>query len=149
MIIVPQFSSSDFPANLDPTTGGAGLQFSGQPRMTYAIQDSPEFIPPANEVSVLAMNGARTKIVLGRPFRISCRPKPNVGVTNLTTNSVIGVTQRGAQWFNFPLSDNPADSGNLPHAGISFWSEYAQTVASIANIGKVYFKITFSLRDPK
>lgn len=95
------------------------------------------------------MNAARTKIVLGKPFKLTCRPKPNIGVTNISTNSVIGVTQRGTQWFNFPLSDDPGDSGNLPHAGISFWSQYAQTVASNAIVAKIYFKITFSLRDPK
>lgn len=137
MIIVPSFSGTDFPSNLDPTTGGAGLQFSSQPRLTYAIQDSPEFVPPTNEVEVLAMNGARTRIVLGKPFKLSCRPKPNIGVQNMSTMSVIGVTQRGQQWFNFPVSDDPGDAGNLPHAGISFWSQYAQTVASNAIVAKV------------
>lgn len=139
-MIVPQFSSTDFPANLDPATGGAGLQFSTQPRLTYAIQNSPLGNAPLSELEVLTMNGAKMKVVLGKPFSISCRPKPNIGVANMTPGSggLVGYEIRNRdQWFNFPKSSDPSDPAALPHLGISFWSQYAQTVLSDAIVAKV------------
>lgn len=70
MIIVPTWTSCDLTTAIDPTTGTGGLNTETQPRLTYAIQDSPEEGPPANELEVLSMNGARIRVVNGRPFRL-------------------------------------------------------------------------------
>lgn len=149
VIIVPTWTSCDLTTAIDPTTGTGGLNTETQPRLTYAIQDSPEEGPPANELEVLSMNGARIRVVNGRPFRLQCKPKPSVGVTNMAVGGNVGQLQRAPMWFNFPESDAPSDPANVIHSGINFWSQLGQTALSLVAVAKVQYKITFSLRDPK
>lgn len=114
-----------------------GFITSGVGRFVYAINDMPGLPVPANEQSVLNENGCRI-VSTNKPFRITCRPQPDVEVSNSgLDNAYLPIALRGKY-----LDINYGQT--VPHTGIS----YAYSAPTPQTI-QVYYKITFQLKEPK
>lgn len=128
--------------------GGGPLPSMGMARIVYSIQDSPNTGDPANEAEVLAENGCKIK-----PFRSkwSCSFKPVPDVAQTTPVGTIWTRQKYRQWFNF---DNVLPGNNPEHGGVSVWVTLPGTQIAgdppvvVPNDYYVYYKVSFTLRDP-
>lgn len=143
LMLLPQFDSTSADANAANYNNSVPVPLSGMARIAYAIQDSPDVGLPANENEVLEMNGAKVK-ALGSKFSVSFKPVPDTIVGTSATNQIY-TRQKFRQWFNFDL----VTTGNNPaHGAVPFW--ITQLVTAGAFVGyNVYFKVSFTLRDPQ
>lgn len=110
---------------------------SGVGRIVYAINDMPGLPAPANEVAVLNENGCKIR-TMARPLRISCKPVPDVEVSNSgQANAYLPIDLR-----NRYLDINYGST--VPYTGIS----YAYSAPTPQTV-QVYYKVTFQLKEPK
>lgn len=128
--------------------GGAIAPAFGSPRLAYAPVFTANAGNPANEISVLSNNRAKL-ITLGRGIvKINCRPVAALGQTNLNAALLESeaVSKRN-QWLSCGSGDN------VLHRGIQVYcSQYNSGAVSPTDnrpIARIYYKVTFSLRDPK
>lgn len=110
------------------------------PRMVWAIQDSAQQTTPTVESDVLQDNGAKIRMFT-KPVKVTWRPRAAVADA-LVAGGFVANTRRGAQWYT---TTNPA----VPHNGLAYSFTNAVPIAGTPTLASVYFKITFSLRDPK
>lgn len=117
-------------------------------RVAFSISDTPMLTVPASELDVLTQNGAR--VVIGhKKILITCWPKPDLTevVPGIITNTYAAVRQRKSVWLNTDTAGQAYDGQDVLHGGISYWVSN-----NLANMGvpvfKVYFKVTFAMRDP-
>lgn len=115
----------------------AGQPWTGFGWFTYAVNDSPNQVAPANEAVVLEDNGCRVL-----PFKpkltLSCRPVPDT-----LDNNGVRMTL-GRKFINF----NPGQP-DATHYGITWWyTQYGGGPASV-NPVQVIVKLTFQLADPR
>lgn len=117
-------------------------------RIAFAVTDTPNQVNPTSELDVLTENGA--KVVLGhKKVTMTCWPKPYLTqvVPGIVTNDYVAVRQRKALWLNTKAFGQTNDGQDVPHGGISFWISNNLANASTPCF-KVYYKVTFAMRDP-
>lgn len=117
-------------------------------RIAWAVNDTPQLTTPGSELDVLEDNGA--KVVLGhKKINISCWPKPDLTMVSpgVLTNTYVGVRQRKAVWLNTDSPGQAYSGVDISHGGISYW--VSNNLANMpVPVFKVYYKVTFSMRDP-
>lgn len=148
VMIVPDYSSSALDHNSAAYNGSVGVPTFGQIRVVHSIQNSPNVIAPATEAIVLQDNGAKIRS-LGSMWSVSFRPVPQVA---MITDVVAGSTQytkgKFKQWFNFET--NQALTGNNPfHGAVAAFFSQPASIAASATALNVYYKVSFTLRDPQ
>lgn len=131
VMILPDYNSYDGSQPLGGTT---------LPRISYAINDTPDVTAPLSEADVLSDNGVRVRS-MSTKLTIRCNPKPQ------RPNATLGVEVIDAKspFFTFatPGQTNPI------YTGISYWIAHATAGGQPAANFQVYYKVTFTLRDPK
>jgi hypothetical protein len=145
VLIVPRFSAQEqnqLMANVAP-----GIAAFQQPRITYAINNSPDQLAPTSELAVLEDNGCRMKVIDGKPFTISCVPVANIGQQkqNSLTLDTVGVAKR-RQYLSFD------EGSDVTHEGIAFWVSQANSTGSYfrqPTAFDFFYKINFSVRGPR
>lgn len=143
VIIVPKYNYESGDVNSAAYNAGVGTPYLGSARITYAINDSPQLQVPANEAQVLQDNGAKIK-KLGSKLGISFKPVPDVGAISGTTGNPIWTRQKYRQWFNF---DTQLVGNNPLHYGVSYF--ITQLTNNAFGNFDVFYKVSFSLRDPQ
>lgn len=138
VMLLPQYLPGDH--NTAGYNQSIGIGYTGMARITYAIQNSPNVGIPASETEILEDNGAKIK-PLGKYFKVSFKPVPDVAQSNSAGNPV-PTKQYRKQWFNYVGFPNDPEHGAI---------QYCITEPGLGNQTKfdVYMKVNFSLRDPK
>lgn len=141
--LVPNFNTQV----AEPNTGFLVSGIVGQARIAYSIQDSPNEPQPASEAEVLADNGAKIK-AFGTKWSCSFRPVPDVAITTIGGTGVIPLKMRKSQWFNY---DDTTVANNPDHGAVT---AYVTLPGIPGTEGRsvsytCYYKVNFSLRDPK
>lgn len=137
VILLPNFGA------VDPALLTSGMNTS---RFTFAVNDTPSTVNPVSEVDVLASNGA--KVVLGsKKIVINCRPKPDILNPTGKDAALFATRIRGATWLNTDSGQVVNTGTGIDHGSISWWCSNAPFSTPITQFN-VYYKITFSLRDP-
>lgn len=139
--------------NADPNTAQLSYNshggWMGMARIVYAIQDSPDVQTPANEVEVLQDNGCKIKAFKSK-WSCSFKPVPDVAQLN-QAGSPIWARQKYRQFFNF----DQVTSGNNPeHGAVAAYISLPGLSAGATGPTEsqtyyVYYKISFTLRDPQ
>lgn len=137
VILLPNFGE------VDPALLASGQNTT---RFSFAVDDTPNLLPPVSEIDVLASNGA--KVVMGtKKIVINCRPKPSIqstfgkfGSTNVATRV------RGNVWLNTDSAQVSGSGTGVDHFGIRWWSSTGPIAINTAQYS-VYYKITVALRD--
>lgn len=138
VMIVPKFNSFG-------VTGNVANSY-WQPRITYAVNDTPSLLTPATELDVLTDNGCKTKVINNKPLRITCYPKPEFISTDLTGARVV-TRQRKMIWFNTGNTDVAFSGQNVVHTGIQYFVTGNTPGAPVEELADVYYKVTISMRD--
>lgn len=141
--LLPDYNTSAADQNAAGYNSSIVIPYSGQARIAYAIQDSPDQILPASEAVVLQDNGAKVK-VLGSKWSCSFKPVPDVAVTN-AANVPVYTRQRYKQWFNF---DTVTTGNNPQHGSVVAWITLPGS-AGITMKFNVYYKVSVTYRDPR
>lgn len=134
-IMVPAYNVYDQPA--------VGSSVTQAPRLVTAIQDSADQAGPTSELDVLQDNAAKIRMFT-KPVKFSWRPVAQVGESLLPAGGgLVGVSRKN-RW----LSTNNIV---VPHNGLAyaFTTDTPPVNPDTTVLANVYFKITFSLRDPK
>lgn len=143
VMLIPDFNSQSADQNAAQYNATVPTGNVGMGRIAYAINDSPQLVAPATEAVVLEDNGCKVKS-LGTKWSCSFKPVPDVGTISGTTGNPIWTRQKFRQWFNFDLEL----TGNNPqHYGVSYF--ITQPVNGLTIRYNVYYKVSFSLRDPQ
>lgn len=150
VMLIPRINS----ANAEPNAailnalGAPANQWWGMGRIAYAIQDSPNVTAPATEQEVLECNGAKVKAFRTK-WSCSFRPVPDVAMAT-TAGAAAYTRSRYRQWFNF---DTSTGVGNIYHGAVSAFITLPGNVPAgeepFDQIYEVYWKVSFSLRDPQ
>lgn len=152
VMLIPKLNTTAVDPNTYTQMGAlpAGpLPAMGQARIVYAIQDSPNVPDPANENEVLQENGCKVK-TFKTMWSCSFKPVPDVSQQS-PAGANIWARQKYKQFFNF----DPVLGGNNPqHGGVSAWVTLPGTQVAgdpptvVPNDYYVYYKVSFTLRDP-
>lgn len=114
----------------------AGQAWTGQGRVTWAVNDSPSVVAPATEADVLKDNICHI-VPMKSKLTMTCRPKPDCLDAN-------GVRTTTGQFINFSAAGPDA-----VHYGISYWyTQYGGGPAS-TNPVDIFCKLTFQCSDPR
>lgn len=139
VILLPSYNSAD-----------AALLTSGTElaRLAFAIDDTPSVQVPTSELDVITANGSKI-VSAAKKIVINCRPKPDLMAVGdiKPTPAHVATRIRGNVWLN---TDNSAvtNSGTaVPHGSIRYWLSGAPMSLAYTQF-TVYYKVTFSLRDP-
>lgn len=117
-----------------------------QPRLTYAIDDSPNLTAPTSELDVLQSNGAKIRNA-GKKLEITFKPKPNIASLEASLGAYVGLRQKADMWLNTDSSTVSYSGTGLQHCGVRYW--LSGQVSAVPYLQyNVYYKITFSVRDP-
>lgn len=154
VMLVPKFNTSVADGNAAIYNASGLADVSGAPigylancRIVSAVQDSPNEQAPANETAVLNMNGCKIRN-LKNMWSQSCRPVPDTTVGGGGANPVYAI-QKYRQFFNF----DEVTSGNNPLHGsiVAFMTQLGNNNPGVTLEQKyeVYYKVNFTLRDPK
>lgn len=127
----------------DPSSYLATGRGNQMPRIAWAINDTPALQPPANEQDVLTDNGAKVKPIVTM-WTQSFKPRPDKFTGDAAGGAGVAVREKFNQWLSFA----PLQGNNPFHNGISYYISSA-VQGSDAPQFDVYYKVSFSLRDPK
>lgn len=132
-IFVPAYNVADtnIPASATPVDA---------PRFVYAIQDSAQQVAPTTEADVLQDNGCKIRMFT-KPVKVTWRPRPAVADA-LVGGGFVANTRRGPQWLTTAVT-------TAAHNGLAYSFTNSVPIAGTPTLASVYFKVTFSLRDPK
>lgn len=140
LILVPRITSTDGSV----AVSSSSTVYNG--RMVYAIQDSPEYTVPTNEVYALMMNGAKITST-NHTTKIWCAPKPILSQTDtLNSNNLVATSTVKNPFINFD-----GHGSEVLHGGVvSFITvNGALTGSSSLVIYDLYAKYHFVCRDPR
>lgn len=141
VIVLPSYDTKSSDINSSTTAvGQAGLA-----RIVYSIQDSPNEVAPASEAEVLSDNGCKVR-TFGSKWSCSFRPVPDIAVS--TATGVIPTKIRKSQWFSF---DDTTLTNNPKHGAVTAFVSVPGSAGTEHKTIQytVYYKVNFSLRDPK
>lgn len=143
VMIVPDFNTSSADPNAAFYNGSVPVQNAGMSRIAWVINDTPAIPDPANEADVLTDNGAKVR-ALKSMWSASFKPRPDKFTGDAGGGAGVAVREKFNQWLSFA-----EQSGNNPvHRGISYWISLPANGGAQINYN-VYYKVSFSLRDPK
>lgn len=142
VMLIPQYNTDSSDYNAAESNAIIPAPYAGMARIVYAIQNSPNVQAPAAEDDVLQENGCKIKAFKSK---WSCSFKPVPDVTQSTATGQIYTRQKFRQWFNI----DTLTTGNNPEHGAvtTFISLPGGGTGSITYFA--YFKVNFTLRDPK
>lgn len=127
----------------DPSSYLATGRGNTLPRIAWAINDTPALHAPATEQEVLTDNGAKIKPIVNM-WSASFKPRPDKFTGDAAGGSGVAVREKFNQWLSF--AELP---GNNPfHNGISYFISSAIQGSDTPTFD-LYYKVSFSLRDPK
>lgn len=143
VMLVPDIDSSQSDPNAVAYNQSIAITNAGMGRIAWVINDTPAQPDPVNESDVLTDNGAKIR-PLKSMWSASFKPRPDKFTGDAAGGSGVAVREKFNQWLSFA-----DESGNNPiHRGISFW--ITQPAANAGQVAyNVYYKVSFSLRDPK
>lgn len=145
VMIVPDWNSTAADHNAGQYNASSAVPSFAQARIAYAINDSPQLAAPATEAIVLEDNGCKIKPI-GSKWSCSFKPVPDVAVVTNPTANAVWTKQKYRQWFNF---DTVITGNNPLHYGISYYITQLQSGGADLVKYNVYYKVSFSLRDPQ
>jgi len=133
VMILPQYNSFD------------GVQAGGStgitmPRIAFAINNTPDVVAPATENDLLSDNGVRIRTLKDK-MTLRCLPKPQ------RPNQAGGVEVIDATSPFFTFAG--AGQTNPTYSGISYWISGDTLLGFAPPQFDIYYKVTFTLRDPK
>lgn len=143
VMLLPDFASTGIDINQAYQNNAAGIVSAGLPRIAWVKNTTPAVLPPAQENDVLEDNGCKV-----RPLRdmwtASFRPVTDKFTGDAAGGAGVAVREKFRGFLSFA-----ALAGNNPlHYGISYWISH-QNAAPAVQTYKVYFKVSFTLRDPQ
>lgn len=143
VILVPRYDTAD----INTASGGPGYYLN---QFAYSITDTPDTLAPTTMLDVLEDNGCKIRTMTNKPIKLNCRPRAFIDAINSATTTQVAFKTGKIQWFNFSNSDTLAASSGqgITHGGIAFYTQNNAALQNI-NIADVYYKLTFSVRDPK
>lgn len=145
--LLPDYNSSSADQNSAGYNASIAIPYSGQARIAYAIQDSPNQVAPASEAAVLQDNGAKIK-VLASKWSCSFKPVPDVAQSTTAGNAIF-TRQKFRQWFNM---DTVTVGNNPEHGSVVGWITLpgppAPSPPTTMNFN-VYYKVSVTFRDPR
>lgn len=144
--LLPDYNSASGDQNSAGYNNSIGIPYSGQGRIAFAIQDSPNQVAPASEQAVLQDNGAKIK-VLGSKWSCSFKPVPDVAQSTPAGNPIF-TRQKFKQWFNF---DTVTTGNNPEHGSCLAWITLPGSMGPppVSMKYNVYYKVSVTFRDPK
>lgn len=140
LILIPRITSTDGSVAVSSTN----TLYNG--RIAYAVQDSPEYTVPTNEVNVLMMNGCRITGT-NHVTKIWCKPKPVLAQTDtLNSGNLVATSTRVNPFINFD-----GHGSDVLHAGISAYITINGALSGSSSIVvyDMYAKYQFVCRDPR
>lgn len=146
--LIPDYNTASADINAVQYNTTLPTNAFGLARIAWAINDTPNLPDPVSEADVLSDNGAKVKAI-GTRWSCSFKPRPDKFTGTSTGDAGVAVREKYNQWLSFAEL-----SGNNPlHRGVS----YCITMPNFTPPGgdavqlkfNVYFKVSFSLRDPK
>lgn len=150
VMLIPKLNTTAADPNTYTELGAlpAGpLPAMGQARIVYAINDTPNVPDPGAEAEVLAENGCKISTIKTM-WSCACKPKPDVSLST-AAGAPIWVRQKYREFFNF----DPVLGGNNPqYGGISAWVTLPGIQpggVQVPNDYFIYYKVSFTLRDPQ
>lgn len=148
VMLIPKIDTAGVDPNAANYNVSAALPWWGTARIVHAINDSPNIAAPASEQEVLECNGAKIKAFRSK-WSCSFRPVPDLAMTNTATGGQVATRQKMRSWLNF---DTTSTVNNPEHGAVSAYI----TIPGNAGVGDpfqqvyyIYYKLGFSLRDPK
>lgn len=142
VMLVPDYNYNSVDRNAAQYNATIPTGYVGMSRIAFAINDSPALVAPANEAAVLEDNGCKIRTI-GTKWTCSFKPVPDVSTVS-NTGGNIATRQRYKQFFNF----DTVTTGNNPlHYGVSYWITHLNPGLDVNY--NVYYKVSFSLRDPQ
>lgn len=149
VMLIPQTDGTAADINAFSYNYGQTLAGQGMGRIAWSIQDTPDVNDPPSEAAVLSDNGAKV-----RPFKsmwsCSFKPVPDLAMNNNGGQNVY-TKQKYRQFLNFitdTVGNNPLHGAvqtfiSLPGAAIG------PSAPASTQTYHCYFKVNFTLRDPK
>lgn len=144
VIVIPDYNSQASDANAATYNIASVVQNYGQVRCVYAINDSPALSTPATEGAVLTDNGCKI-VSVGTKWTASFKATPDLAQTNAQNNAV-WIKPKRKEWLLF---DTVTTGNNPDHGSIQAFFTLASDTPTSTMPMKVYYKVSFSLRDPK
>lgn len=142
VMIIPDYNYNASDRNAAQYNATIPTGYVGMSRIAWAVNDSPALVAPANEAQLLEDNGCKVRSV-GTKWAQSFKPVPDVSTVS-NTGGNIAVRQKYKQFFNF----DTVTTGNNPlHYGVSYWLTHLNPGLDVGY--NVYYKVSFSLRDPQ
>lgn len=146
VMLIPNYNSAGADHNVADYNRLNATPYQGMARIVYSIQDSPNEQIPVSEAEVLSDNGCKIKAF---KTKWSCSYKPVPDVKQSTgDNNAVYTKQAFKQWFNY----DPTLLGNNPeHGAVTSWITLPgdPTLRDSTLSFYCYYKVNFSLRDPK
>lgn len=140
VMLVPDFGASD--PNTYAQNFVGGVPAVSNARIAWAINDTPNLVAPVSEADVLTDNGAKVKSLVTK-WQASFKARADMFTGDAAGGPGVAVRQKQRSFLSFAEG-----AANPLHNGISYW------ISALAAGGgdqayKVYFKVNFTLRDPK
>lgn len=143
VMLVPDFNTASADQNAAQYNATIPTGNTGLARIVHAVNNSPQLVVPANEAAVLEDNGCKIRTISTK-WSATFKPVPDVGVIAGTNNNTIFTKSRYRQYFNF---DTQTPLNNPLHYGITYWITMIN--AGLTVPFHVYYKVSFTLRDPQ
>lgn len=140
-IVIPNYQTQEANQALS-NQAGAVAGYIGQPRIAYAIQDTPNVQAPATEQDVLEDNGCKLK-TLHNVFKVAHKPVPDVASFSNAAGATVYTKEKYKQFFNFNAV--PANNPMYGAIQVAITSPGFNASQAMAH----YVKVSFTLRDPK
>lgn len=148
VMLVPQFNSNAEDGNSFIYNNSVGLGGFGMSRIAWAVQDTPSLNPasavPASEQAVMTCNGAKVRSI---GSKWSCKFRPVIGTDVNAGTAVAGTIlarSKSRPFLNF--TGNPLTEAI--HYGVQAYISTYTTGGATPSF-YIYYKINFTLRDPK
>lgn len=143
VIVIPDFGVGD-PNTYNQNFVG-GVPAVANSRIAWAINDTPALANPVNEAEVLTDNGAKIRTLQSK-WSCSFKPRPDKFTGDAAGGPGVAVREKFSQWLSF--ADPVVPANNPIHRGVSYWIS-ALAAGGGTQAYNVYYKVNFSLRDPK
>lgn len=142
VIVVPDFNTASTEANMSQYNSTVPTAYTGMARVVHAINDTPGVGAPATEAEVLEDNGCKIGACKTK-WSVAFKPTPDIAQT--TNVGVIPVKSKLKNWYNF---DTGLPGNNPLHGSVSSYWSLPGGGGGQMNCS-VYYKVSFSLRDPQ
>lgn len=147
VMLLPNYNTQSSDFNAGTYNYAQSIASAGQARIAYSIQDSPGEQDPVGEAEVLSDNGCKIKSI-GSKWSCSFKPVPDVAQVSPAGN--ILTRQKFKQWFNY---DETTVANNPKHGAVTAWITLPGSPSATGPQPAVsyicYYKVNFTLRDPK